>query len=622
MNPDRDPVLEEEFTVRLLACEEALAMGTPPSVAEGTSPEMRTRLLRGLACLQRLQQLRPQYSSLKEDIPEEDCRNRIGRFEIRGLLGRGGFGIVYLAYDPVLCREVALKIPRGDALVDADCQARFQQEARVAARLHHPNLVPVHEAGQLGPICYIALAYCPGSDLATWLKQRALRGLGLVGCVEAASLLRTLARAIHYAHGCGVLHRDLKPSNILLSPVTPSTSPAHDKPLEHGGPNVFGLACSRDGKYILSGGHDRTAQVWSTATGEPLGPRMKELRGIYGVAFSADETQAITCGLDSHARFWDWRNGTQLGPALPQFGSVRSIHAAADGRLVLITSLKSARIWKTSCMQPSQILDHGVRIKTLRFGPDGTRFLTSGNELLCLWNVEAEERLVKKIRLGCFDANILLSPDGKSFAAYRDRQKIRCWDFASGKELPEADFSVPVAQELRIPKSYQKLFMAAHAFSPNGKTLLTGGHDNTARLWDTATGLPLGNPIEHRSSVPSVAFNGDGTLIATGAQDGTVRFWFAASGRPLGPPLRHGDLVIAVEFHPTRKLLATGCFDCKARFWQIPDPVQGDSEQIADWLRVVTGVELGSDDLLHALDGGNWKKCRERYAERGGPPLP
>ena len=69
--------------------------------------------------------------------------------------------------------------------------------------------------------------------------------------------------------------------------------------LEHGGPNVFGLACSRDGKYILSGGHDRTVQVWNAATGEPAGPRIKELRGIYGVAFSADETQVITCGLDA-----------------------------------------------------------------------------------------------------------------------------------------------------------------------------------------------------------------------------------------------------------------------------------------------------------------------------------
>ena len=145
---------------------------------------------------------------------------RIGRFEVRCLLGQGGFGIVYRAYDPVLCREVALKIPRADALVDEECLARFQREARAAAGLEHPNLVPVHEAGQLGPICYIALAYCPGSDLAAWLKERKAP----VRSAEAARLVWILARAIDHAHRQGVLHRDLKPSNVLLSPLKSSAS--------------------------------------------------------------------------------------------------------------------------------------------------------------------------------------------------------------------------------------------------------------------------------------------------------------------------------------------------------------------------------------------------------------
>jgi WD40 repeat protein len=127
----------------------------------------------------------------------------------------------------VLCREVALKIPRAEVLADAECRARFQREARAAAGLDHPHLVPVHEAGELGPLCYIALAYCPGSNLGDWLKERTTP----VPCVAAARLVATLARAMHYAHTRGVLHRDLKPSNIMLSPVEPSAGAGPDSGL-------------------------------------------------------------------------------------------------------------------------------------------------------------------------------------------------------------------------------------------------------------------------------------------------------------------------------------------------------------------------------------------------------
>ncbi len=218
---------------RLLACDEALAAGAEPAGLDADeSPEMRARLKRGLACLHLLQQLRPQHTPNSQDalaterVPAAGAQPageiyhpaQIGRFEIRRLLGRGGFGVVYLAYDPVLCRDVALKIPRADVLVDAECRARFQREARAAAGLDHPNLVPVHEAGELGPVCYIALAYCPGDTLAQWLKQRTTP----VACAPAARLVATLAQAIHYAHTRGVLHRDLKPSNVMLSPALPS----------------------------------------------------------------------------------------------------------------------------------------------------------------------------------------------------------------------------------------------------------------------------------------------------------------------------------------------------------------------------------------------------------------
>ena len=77
------------------------------------------------------------------------------------------------------------------------------------------------------------------------------------------------------------------------------------------------------------------------------------------------------------------------------------------------------------------------------------------------------------------------------------------------------------------------------AFSPDGKTVLTGSEDKTARLWDAATGQPLGPPLTHQGPVMAVAFSPDGKTVLTGSDDKTARLWDAATGQPLGPPLTH-----------------------------------------------------------------------------------
>ncbi|WP_161602219.1 WD40 repeat domain-containing serine/threonine protein kinase [Tautonia marina] len=146
----------------------------------------------------------------------------LGRFVIERELGRGGFGVVYRAYDPEMDRTVALKLPRADALVTSDTRRRFLREARIAARLDHPHLVPVFEAGQIGPICYIASAYCEGPNLGRWLREqpRPLEPL------LAARLARVLAEAVAHIHARGLVHCDLKPGNVLVEPPrAPSGDP-------------------------------------------------------------------------------------------------------------------------------------------------------------------------------------------------------------------------------------------------------------------------------------------------------------------------------------------------------------------------------------------------------------
>ncbi len=148
-------------------------------------------------------------------VPESsDALGQFGSsFSIVRELGRGGFGVVFLAEDPALRRQVALKVPHAAVLALASVRRRFLREAEAASRLDHPNIVPVYEMGEEGPVLYIASAYCQGPTLADWLRQRATP----MPWGEAARLAAVLAGAVSHAHGRGILHRDLKPSNILLS---------------------------------------------------------------------------------------------------------------------------------------------------------------------------------------------------------------------------------------------------------------------------------------------------------------------------------------------------------------------------------------------------------------------
>jgi tetratricopeptide (TPR) repeat protein len=202
-------VAEADYFDHLADCDEALAGGVDAdeSWCEQETPDCRPRLQRDLGCLRLLQALRPSRST---ELP---APRLIGRFRIQREIGRGGCGVVFLAEDPTLGRLVALKVPRADFLADREHRTRFHTEAQAAARLDHPNIVAIYEAGEVGPLVYIASSYCPGVSLAQWLRQ----GYEPVPWRDAAMLIASLAEAIEYAHRHGVLHRDLKPANVLIA---------------------------------------------------------------------------------------------------------------------------------------------------------------------------------------------------------------------------------------------------------------------------------------------------------------------------------------------------------------------------------------------------------------------
>ena len=136
---------------------------------------------------------------------------RIGRYRIEKVLGKGGFGLVYLAHDEQLNRPVAIKVPHAKLISKPEDAEAYLAEARTVANLDHPDIVPVHDVGSTEDCpCYVVSKYIEGTDLATRLKQQRLQYR------EAAELVATVADALHYAHKQGLVHRDVKPGNILI----------------------------------------------------------------------------------------------------------------------------------------------------------------------------------------------------------------------------------------------------------------------------------------------------------------------------------------------------------------------------------------------------------------------
>lgn len=188
------PVLPEALRVRCPHCQNRIELIDDSPLADIECPSCGSHF---------------NLLSLQSTAAYRGKGTKIAQFELIEQVGIGHMGSVWKAHDTELDRTVAVKIPRKGQLEPAEAE-QFLREARAAAQISHPNIVPVHEVGREQDLVYIVSDIVEGASLRDWLTDQRLTPR------EAAELCVKIADALHVAHEAGVIHRDLKPGNIML----------------------------------------------------------------------------------------------------------------------------------------------------------------------------------------------------------------------------------------------------------------------------------------------------------------------------------------------------------------------------------------------------------------------
>jgi WD40 repeat protein/tRNA A-37 threonylcarbamoyl transferase component Bud32 len=652
---------EEEWASWMAAGDDALAAGRPPEDfdSSGAPPELQGQLHRDLAYLRQVRQVLRRPAPVPASGLPWTC---LGRFQLRRELGQGGFGMVFLAHDPLLKREVALKVPRADALVTPELRERFHREARAASALDHPNLVPVYEVGEVGPVCFIVTAYCPGTTLAAWLKQRA----DPVPFDEAARLTATLAEAVHHAHRHGVCHRDLKPANILLKTEARGADPDPplDRPLSALVPIVadFGLARlegdasqTQTGEVLgtpdymapeQAGGRNRLvgpaadvyalgAILYELVTGRPPFRGETKLETLMLVQSAEPvslarlrprvprdlETICLKCLEKEPAR--RYASAEALAGDLRRFLERKPILARPAGR--------AEHLWRWCRRSPALATASGLAagalvaaavLLVLFLLQQANALRESERHRLLAERQAASLALDQGIRLGergQTDQSMLwlarsleLAPAGAQDLSHVSRLNLGGWYGQLRHRLRQA--------------SAQPTEVWSLAFHPDGQRFVTGGDDGTVQFWDAETGTPIGVPQRHGDIVAAVAFSPDGRLLVTASWDRTAQLWNAITGERVGPPLSHPDCVRAAAFSPDGRTVVTGCRDAKARLWDVAtgkprgEPLQHSGQVYAVAFRPPDGREVLTGGGRHVLrwDVATGKRLGQPLDHPGG----
>ncbi len=530
------------------------------------------------------------------------ARATFGKFEILAELGEGAMGKVYKARDPVLDRLVALKTVSPALLTGKDTLARFQREARAAARLQHPNIVTIYEIGEAAGTRYIAMELVEGQDLGELMQAKDRLTLE-----QRVRLVVDVCRGLEFAHKMGVVHRDVKPPNIRVT--RDRTVKILDFGIARVGESdmtqagvVLGTPSYVSPELLRGARVDHHADMWAvgvilyemlaghrpfeaaTITGlthrivhEPPAPLDAKALGL-PPALVAIVTKALD--KDPARRFADL--GAMARALLTAIGATPPVDAPLDP--VVRKRAYEANFAEARRLLAEEDLSGALEAARRAQGLDPQRTGVVGLIRVIEEQLGAAKTAVRRPRRTApaaaakpsvppvTPASAAASPaPARVLPGPLDTATLRTRGAGAFRE--QGTFGEPPATN-------------DAALSPVTDVLALAGADGAIRMWDLHTRTrrcvlrsDLHRRTGHDAAAVAVAFSPDGSLLASAHVDGVVHLWDVGKGEEVPVRLRHDESVGALAFSPDGATLATGSLDANLRLWEVGAALAGEARR-------------------------------------------